>query len=85
MPVVSKHPPAPACAHCTNGYCKHLQAWPSHFFVHLGDETSTQRLSDLIFPFLQLERLIKVYKTTLLFGELLGSLRFIKHNEILYG
>lgn len=50
-----------------------------------GDETSTQKLHHLISPFLQLERPMRFYTSALIFQGLLGSFRFRKHNEILYG
>lgn len=66
--MASKQPPTPAHALRKNVSCKHLQTSPFHCFVYSGEETRTRGLSHLILPFLQLERPIKVYKTTLLFG-----------------
>lgn len=71
------------CPHCKNMNCKHPQPLYFHSFVYLGDELDAQRLSDLIFPFLQLERPIQLYQTTLLSLELFGSLRFITKHCVL--
>lgn len=63
--------------------CKHLQPLSFHSFVYLGDKPGAQRLSDLVFPFLQLERPIQFYQTTLLSQELFESLRFITKHCVL--
>lgn len=51
--------------------------------MYLGDEPDAQRLSDLIFPFQQLERPIQFYQTTLLSQELFRSFRFITKHCVL--
>lgn len=65
------------CPYCKNMNCKHSQPLSFLSSVYLGDEPDTRRLRDLIFPFLQQERPIQFYQTTLLSQELFGILRFI--------
>lgn len=71
------------CPRCKNTNCKHPQPLSFHSFVYLGEEPDAQRPGDLIFSFLQLERPIQFYQTTLLSQELFGSLGFITEHCVL--
>lgn len=59
-------PPCPKCACCRDEHCKYLHISIPRF-VSVGDVTCAQGLSYLIFPFLHLQKPIKVFKIALLF------------------